>query len=153
MKGYTYSSDVKPADASKYMSATSSSQYVNLINKNYVKKMKRYCEERGAKLVLVSTPSTTNWNMKKHNGMQKLADDIDVEFIDFNVLADEISIDWATDTRDAGDHLNNAGAEKVSAYIGDYLAKSGLFADKRTNDEYSKWNEYLEEFKKMQEET
>ncbi len=151
-KGYTYSSDIKAADASRYMQATDKSRYVNLINRGYVKKMKEYSEARGAKFVLVSTPSTTNWDMQKHNGMVKLANDLGIEFIDFNVLTNEVPIDWTTDTRDGGDHLNNSGAEKISDYIGNYLLETGLFEDKRTSEDYSKWNEYLEEFNKMKQE-
>lgn len=151
-KGYTFSSDVKAADASRYMQATDKSEYVNLINRGYVKRMKEFCEAHGAKFVLVSTPSTTNWNMRKHNGIVKLANDLGVEFLDFNVMTEEVPIDWTTDTRDGGDHLNDSGAEKVSAYIGNYLASTGLFADKRTNAEYSAWNEYLEAFNKMKQE-
>ena len=132
--------------------AKDKNEYVNLINRGYVKRMKEFCEAHGAKFVLVSTPSTTNWNMRKHNGIVKLASDLGVEFLDFNVMTEEVPIDWTTDTRDGGDHLNDSGAEKVSAYIGNYLASTGLFADKRTNAEYSAWNEYLEAFNKMKQE-
>ena len=36
-------------------------------------------------------------------------------------LADEIGIDYNTDTYDAGLHLNLSGAEKLSKYFGKYL--------------------------------
>ena len=87
--------------------------------------------------------------MKKHNGITKLAEQLGVEYIDMNLLADEIPIDWDTDTRDGGDHMNNYGAEKVCDYIGEYLLNTGLFVDHRLDDEYAKWNEFLEQFNKQ----
>lgn len=148
-KGYTYSSAVVAASASNHMSATSKSQYINLVNRNYIKKMQKFCEEHGAKFVLVSTPSTTNWNMQKHNGVAKLAEQLGIEYIDANLLRDDVPIDWATDSRDGGDHLNDSGAEKVSSYIGKHLVDTGLFVDHRTDDNYAQWNEFLQEFNDM----
>ena len=152
LKGYKFSVEINPADASRYMSETTKSEYVNLINRNYIKKMKAYCEEHGAKLVLVSTPSTTNWDMKKHNGIAKLSEQLGLEYIDMNLLPDEIPINWETDTRDGGDHMNNAGAEKVSAYIGQYLANTGLFENKKTDGAYAQWNEALSKFNEQKSE-
>ena len=43
-KGYTYSSAVVAASANNHMSATSKSQYINLVNRNYIKKMQKFIE-------------------------------------------------------------------------------------------------------------
>ena len=146
LKGYEFAAEVKPADASSHMLPTKSSRSIFYRNRSCVKKMKEFCEAHGAKLVLVSVPSTTNWNMNNHNGIADFANDIGVEYIDMNLILDEIGIDWNADTRDAGDHMNIKGAEKVSSYIGQYLANLGIFSDKRTDGAYEQWNESLQQY-------
>ena len=88
----------------------------------------------------MSVPSTKNWSMEKHNGVDALARRLGLQFIDMNLLQNEIPIDWATDTRDKGDHLNYYGAAKVSSYMGRFLAEQGVFSDKRDDPEYDAWN-------------
>ncbi|EKC70166.1 hypothetical protein LEA_07921 [human gut metagenome] len=50
--------------------------------------------------------------MARHNSTQALADKLQIPFIDFNTMSDQVSINWSTDTRDQGDHLNYFGAKK-----------------------------------------
>lgn len=113
--------------------------------------MREFCEAHGAKLVLVSVPSTTNWNMENHNGIADFAESIGVEYIDMNLILDELSLDWNTDSCDAGDHMNVSGAEKVSAYLGKYLENTGLFVDHRSDDAYAQWNKSLKQYKELKE--
>ena len=154
-KNYTYQDDFKgffmdkatvAADPATNMNPTDKSKHIFYRNRQYIIRMKEYCEERGAKFVLVSTPTTKNWNMKKHNGMAEFAQSAGIEYIDMNFMYDELHIDWNTDSRDGGDHLNVTGADKICSYLGQYLANTGLFTDKRTDAQYSKWNENLEKY-------
>ena len=146
LKGYEFTSLISPADTSSYMLPASKSRSIFYRNRSCVKKMKEFCEAHGAKLVLVSVPSTKNWNMENHNGIADFAESIGVEYIDMNLIVDEISIDWDLDTRDGGDHMNITGAEKVSSYIGNYLANTGLFVDHRSDEAYAQWNESLQQY-------
>ena len=146
LKGYEFATEIQPADASRHMLPASKSRSIFYRNRKCVKKMKEYCEARGAKLVLVSVPSTTNWNMENHNGIADFASDIGVEYIDMNLILDELALDWNTDTRDGGDHMNLSGAEKVSSYIGKYLSNSGLLVDHRADEAYAEWNESLQKY-------
>ena len=63
------------------------------------------------------------------------------------LLQQQIPIDWQTDTLDRGDHMNYTGAQKVSAYLGSYLAERELFADKRSDPAFSQWNNSLSAFR------
>ena len=105
-----------------------------------------FCREQGAQLVLFSSPSTANWDYLRHNAVAQFAKELGVEYIDMNLMTQEIPIDWETDTRDRGDHLNHDGAEKVSLWLGSYLADTGLFEDKRTWEAYTAWNDCLADF-------
>ena len=71
-------------------------------------------------IILVSSPSAINYDYTKHNGIAEWADAHGVEYLDLNLI-DEIGIDWSTDTKDAGDHINLSGAIKVSNYLAGYV--------------------------------
>jgi len=107
-----------------------------------------FCRERGARLVLFSSPSPVNWSWIRHNSVEALAQRLEIPYLDTNLMPEQIPINWQQDTRDHGDHLNHAGAEKVSVYLGQYLAETGLFSDKRTQETYALWNEALADFQK-----
>lgn len=47
-------------------------------------------------------------------------------FLDLNTAHEQVAIDWNTDTRDKGDHLNYFGAQKATNVLGAYLADTGL---------------------------
>lgn len=147
-KGYIYSNAIGSVDTKHYMKPSKSHEAFPKKNGEYVEKIKKLCEQNGARLVLVSSPSVKNWNMRRHNAVSKLASDIGCDYIDMNVLRKEIPINWKTDTKDNGDHLNYTGAIKASAYLGKYLNTLGLFRDKRNDPEYKQWHSACEEFSK-----
>ena len=145
-KGYRYRTKVDPARQKEYMKPTDKVAEIPALNTQYVREMKQFCDENGSRLVLVSTPSTVNWNFQRHNGIQKLANDIGCEYIDLNLMNDRIQIDWSKDTRDKGDHLNHFGAVKVSRFLSEYLKGTGLLTDHREDPAYAKWNDSLKKY-------
>ena len=58
-------------------------------------------------------------------------------YLDLNLITDTLAIDWNTDTRDEGDHLNDFGAKKVSLYLGEYLKKQYVLEDRRNDSAFS----------------
>ena len=121
---------------------------VPLLNGIYVKILKKYCESKGAQFAIVSVPSYKNWNYKKHNGMKEFAEKEGIEFLDLNKRKKEVKIDWKTETGDKGDHVNYKGAIKVTNYLGKWLKEKNILEDHRNDENYQKWNEDLENFKK-----
>ena len=117
-----------------------------LISQWYLRAFDRFCEERGVALILVSTPSTTNWDYYYHNGVTIMAEALDIPYIDMNLMSQEIPIDWQTDNYDGGDHLNYYGATKVTSYMGEYLHNTGLFTDKRGDAAFQQWDLALADF-------
>lgn len=147
-KGYYYNSNTVKSDNLDYMKPTDEAEQIMPINKSYVKNMADFCKENGADFLLVSTPSTKNWNYKRHNGIEKLAKELNLNYIDLNTGDTKVDIDWSKDTRDKGDHLNHSGAVKTTRFLGQYIKNNYSFPDKRKNAEYSKWNEALERYTK-----
>lgn len=145
-KGYQFSTIVSPADESGYMKKTDALANIPRRNQVYLERMKDYCEENGAKLIFVSTPSTLNWNMARHNATQAIANELEVEYVDLNLMKQQVPIDWKRDTRDRGDHLNHFGAEKVTSYIGKYLSDIGLLPNHKGEEQFSNWDIALKTF-------
>ena len=145
-KGYIYNNAVSPASVKGYMKPTAFEENFSKQSAKYVKMMKDFCDKNGAKFVLVSTPSTKNWSMPRHNAVKKLARELDVEYLDLNLMRKQIPINWQLETKDKGDHLNYSGATKVSVFISKYLQKTELFKDKRNDKAYSQWHDAVKQF-------
>lgn len=151
-KGYYFTKKSKPATdkaIKKYMKYSDVSAPILSTNKKYLNEIAKFCKKHGTKLVLISTPSTKNWNYQRHNTMEAISKDLGVDYIDTNLLRDDIPIDWKKDTKDKGDHLNYNGAVKMTNYIGKYLDDTKLFKDKRNDPSYDNWNTCLDRFEKQ----
>ena len=122
------------------MHASEERRMIDADAEKYLLLMKEYCENHGADLVLVSSPSPKNWTYAKHNSVSDWAQANAVTYEDLN-LNDALGIDWASDTKDGGDHLNFEGAKKVSAYVGSWLSEAYGLKDKRNNPDYKHWEE------------
>lgn len=145
-KGYHMYNTVEAADKGGYMAPTEDAAPIPSKNITHIRNIQALCRKHGAQLVLVSIPSTMNWNGMRHNSVSAMAESLGIVYLDLNVMREEVPIDWSADTLDRGDHLNLSGAKKVSAFFGKWLAETGLFTDKRSQETYSQWNRFLEEY-------
>lgn len=146
LKGFSVLSDTVPADTKGYMAQTSEVKELRLLNEAYLTIIIDYCRKIGAELILVSTPSTINWNMASHNGMAQYAQENNIRYLDLNMNHDGFSIDWLVDSHDGGDHLNFSGAKKTSEFMGRYLADNFSLEDHRRDERYQAWNEAYEQY-------
>lgn len=147
LKGFRYNTKVVPADTRKYMLPTDAEQEIPLLNRACLAEMMALCEENGAQLILVSTPSTLNWNYARHNSIAAFAAEHGLTYLDMNTMPDEVPVNWETDTRDKGDHLNYSGAVKVTRYLGQYLTQRFELPDKRGAADFSSWNDALQHYR------
>ena len=145
-KGFNFSIiEEKPKVSLDYMKESNILDNISLFNEMYLDLIKEACEEKNIKLILVSTPSVINWNIKKHNGVKKYAKENNLDYIDLNLIK-KVNINWDKDTRDKGDHLNYYGAVKVTNYLGEYLKNLNILDDHRGEEEYNSWNKMTEDF-------
>ena len=147
LKGFRFHSKVNPADTRQYMQPTDAVQEIPLLNRACLSEMITLCEENGAQLVLVSTPSTLNWNYARHNSIAALAKEHGLPYLDLNTMTETVPINWKTDTRDRGDHLNYKGAVKVTRFLGQYLREQYDLPDNRGAADYAAWNESLQHYR------
>ena len=114
----------------------------------YLERMRVLCAERGVELILVKAP-TNHWKFWWYDEWDAQVSDYAAEhgldYINFIPHADEMGIDWSTDTYDEGMHLNVYGAEKLTRYFGKILSEKYEIADKRGDGELSSaWNERVQ---------
>ncbi len=142
-KGYRGKDIVNGIPNPQYMVPTDKIDDISTLNQYYMNEIVKFCKEKNAELILVSTPSVLNCNYERHNGIQEIADKYGLEYVDMNLLAEEVPIDWEKDTRDKGDHLNHEGAKKVTSYLGKYLEDKNVLTDHRGDKEYAQWDDSL----------
>lgn len=114
----------------------------------YLDMMRQLCEENGIQLVLIKAPSLyPYWYPEYEEQVVEYASEYGLPYINFIELADEIGIDYTTDTYDAGLHMNLSGAIKLSDYLGKVLVEEYNVPDRRNDKEISQiWEKNLIEY-------
>lgn len=112
----------------------------------YLKKIIEYCQERGIDVLLtyIPFPAESDRQMQA-NRAGCIASEYNVNYINF---LDEDIVDYNTDFYD-DTHLNSKGAQKVTDYIGRYIAENYDIPDRHddvnyevANEDYSRFVEY-----------
>lgn len=147
--GYNFNDGIKPAQANNNMRPTDISEPIPDENLIYLNKMIDLCREKGIDVILVEMPTQNAWNYYRHNTVQAFAEENEIEFIDFNLMFEDLNLDIKHDYRDGGDHLNYYGATKTTTYLSDLLSEkySNILTDRRNDESYSFWEETNKEFK------
>lgn len=92
----------------------------------YLDKMRILCEENGVELILMKAPTGTSawwWYDQWDTAVAEYAQSHSLAYYNFLHDVEKIGIDFTTDTYDKGGHLNLSGAEKLSRYFGEILAR------------------------------
>lgn len=149
LKGFRFNSKIVPYEGSaEYMVHTDKVKRIPDMSTHYFNKIAEHCKQNNIQLVLMNTASPVNWSYEKHNGVEKLAKEYGIKYLDMNLLTKELKIDWKKDTYDKGDHLNFYGAQKVTGYLGEYLKNNFEITDHRGKEEYKHWNDDLKAYEK-----
>lgn len=139
-KGYYVRTGIKKTKIKKNkMKFTKETEDINIVNQWLLKQCVSLCRKNGCKAFFLSVPSYESWSWKKHNTLQNEADKNNVEYLDLNLAMVDV-MDWSKDTPDKGIHLNIAGAEKVSGYLGNFIKENMNLEDHRKNPAYKQWN-------------
>lgn len=111
----------------------------------YLDRMAELCGEKGIRLILIKAPSLyPYWYPQWEEQVEAYAEEHDLPYINFLDIQEETGIDYAADTYDGGLHMNLSGAEKLSRYMGRYLADEAGIPDRRGETELAgRWAEKL----------
>lgn len=147
-KGFKYVPSINSYKETNYMETKNKPKEIPSNNYDYVLKMKELCKKNNVKFIIISTPNAKSWDYSKYLAIRDLSTKLDIEYIDLNV-DNPLNINWITETKDKGDHLNYQGALKVSKFIADYLDENDL-VESKYNEDWDKALELFEENKKKQ---
>lgn len=140
-RGYSISTKIKPNK--KGFTYMTENKDFSVIPENRIKILENIiqkCKDNDIELLLVSVPQASTWSNKRHDAIEKFANERHLTYIDYNVIGPEIGFNWETDTRDGGDHLNSYGAEKISAHLGKVLHDNYDLPDHRNDSAYAIWD-------------
>ena len=138
-KGLLYIYKTKPGDVGDYM-VNDVDGPVDLPEGNYEElvKIKKLCDDNGITFILMSAPNGKSWHYGRYLAAKEVAEKLNVPYLEMN-LDNPVKIDWNTDTKDMGEHLNYRGAKKTTTYIGNYLKEQNLVEDHRNDPKYENW--------------
>ena len=140
---YEYQEGIKPRPLIDYTLPETAMAYLDRITD--------LCRERGIELILIKAPTNAvqyHWYDEWDEQIKSYAEENRLSYYNFIPLTDEMSIDFSTDTYDAGVHLNVYGAEKLTRYFGKILSENHGAPDRRDDTAISAvWDARLAAYK------
>jgi len=100
----------------------------------YLDRMRTLCAEKGIELILVKAPTNFwryHWYDEWDGQITDYAESHGLAYYNLIPKSAEMGLDMNTDTYDGGAHLNVYGAEKLTRYFGEILAKDHAIPDRR----------------------
>lgn len=129
--GYLPNHNVKPMGVLPMPGIVSSSYDFPPECYDYLDKMSALCKEKGVELILIRSPR--QWNPHWHDVMERRVSDYAAKngLVYYNFSKLDFGMDLSTDTYDGGEHLNHAGAVKLSNFFAKILTEDHGIADRR----------------------
>lgn len=116
----------------------------------YLDRMLELCKENGCELILMKAPTNPRgywWYDEWDAQISEYAKEKGISYYNFIPEAEQMGIDWQTDTYDEGLHLNVYGAEKLTKRVGELLQKEHNISSRKADAEtVERWDGYLKEY-------
>ncbi len=115
----------------------------------YMRKLIELCQANHITVILMKTPAgTPNWALQYDAQIMEIANEYQVGYVNFDMLAEEIGLDYKMHSPDEGRHLNTVGAELFTGYLGEILRTScSTLIDRRLDAEYADvWNQKVSRY-------
>lgn len=139
LRGYRGSFDIQAFEKPEVI-PESDTLSLDPLCEEYLYKIIRLAEENNTQLVFVAAPYILSSDEQRRlNRTAEIARQENIPMIDYNILADEIGLDYMADFRDS-DHVNNSGAAKVTAHLGNFLKETYQLPDRRGQKGYEDWD-------------
>ena len=149
-KGMAYANTVKAYPFGNEYMQLSGGKHAMLSEEKLDQFQKIYdlCDRNGIRLVLLTVPSANTWNKGKSDTVKQLAKKYDLTYYDYNRQL-PTGFDWATDSKDGGNHLNYAGASAVTKDLAKKLTDDlTMNPTSLTKEQKQQWRKDYEHFHK-----
>ena len=118
-------------------------------NEEFLRKIIELCKENDTPLLLVLNPyHVLDYQMPVFNKVQQIATETGTEYINFNLLYDEIGIDFDNDFSDAC-HMKYSGSANFSRYLAKELKSRYDIPDRRGQQGYESYDDMARLYKKV----
>lgn len=106
----------------------------------YYRRIIKLALENDIPLLIVISPyaGITEAEQSIYNTVSDISVEYGIDFINYNLLIDEIGIDFTHDAADIG-HLNYRGNQKFTHALGEYIVSNYNIPDRRNNEKYKTW--------------
>ncbi len=123
----------------------------------YLDKFVDLCKENNISVIFVTIPNTLTTSRLNSQAVKDYCSGKSITYLDFSEHPEYINIDWTTDTRDGGVHMNTYGAKKVSDFLGQYITDNYDIPDRRKDEKLAKrwdsdYRRYSNRIQKMEKE-
>ncbi len=115
----------------------------------YLRKLIELCQDNDVTVILMKPPAgTPNWALEYDAKIMTIALGYNVGYVNFDMLAEEIGLDYKIHSPDEGRHLNTVGAELFTEYFGEVLkASCSTLNDHKWDEHYTKvWDKKAERY-------
>lgn len=108
-------------------------------SEQYLEMIVDLCKEERIPLVLICAPyPVSDGEQSVYNYVSDFAQERGIPFINYNLMYDDLGIDFATDFA-SDQHLNYQGAKKFTEALGEYLTSNYDLPDRRGQEGYESW--------------
>ena len=112
---------------------------------SYLRKMIELCQSKDIEVMLAEIPFPANRDEQRYaNGVQVIANEYGISYLNFHQIPGVVSL--SVDMANKG-HVNDAGARKVSYYLGNFLKEQYQLPDRRDDPAYACWVEQYKTFR------
>ena len=141
LKGYAMNDKVVPGEGSDFSTITAQLP-IPAEQEEVLYQLLDYLQENNLNALFIVSPTTLDEEMQmQFNYIGNIVTSYGYHYVNMNNYYDAIGLDFATDFYDGGGHTNALGAEKCTAFLGQYLAENYTLPDKRGDKKYSAWDD------------
>ena len=142
-KGYHFSNTVVHNEVNN---EPQRNRTIRKFNRMRLDDFREVCAENDMQILFIEIPTLTSWSEAKSKAITKYTDKYGINYIDLNQHIEEMGLDWDTDSRDNGDHLNYYGAKKTTEYLCKYIMENYELPNHKGDEKYKSWDDYYQEY-------
>lgn len=146
LKGFVINDNIIPNEAEDYSDITTVTP-IPEEEEVYLRELLSYLKENNMEAFFYVSPykyKEVPTQKEMFNYMEQIIAEYGYETINMNDNKWNTGINFETDFCDLGDHTNSMGAEKCSAFLGQYIKDNYELEDKRGLEEYKSWDKAYE---------
>ena len=139
LKGFFGSNELGPAELTDF-SAETGEEPLEDIQQGHLEELMAFLKENGQDALFIVSPyEITQQDAQKYNSIERLVTEQGFGFLDLNDHYEEMGL-AGDDFSDYGTHVNVCGAEKVTAFVEEWMKENYDLPDRRGDAAYASYD-------------